>query len=147
MLQELTARDKPSHQIPRASFPQPPTQAEEALQTHPSPILQEPNDVHGRTTLLAHSIHAKSIFEMLTLSTALRRDQRMLEVLTALQNVIRSQSDRSPLQDLRFTAARDVTSLSLSDFEMPPIEAVEDVLGFANSELLAALKLVMLLLS
>lgn len=142
MLQELTARDKDSHRnedVSSASFPQPPAQSE-VQQNLPkyssSPLLEETNDVHGRTTLLGHSIHAKSVFEMLTSSTSLRRDPNMLEALTALQNVIRTQSDHSPLHDLRFTPARNITSLSLSDFELPPAEAVEDVLRFANSELL-----------
>lgn len=139
MLQELMARDKNTHQsedVSSASFSKP-AQSEvlhNPPKYSPSPLLQETDDVHGRTTLLGHSIHAKSIFEMLTSSTSLRRDPSMLEALTSLQNVIRSQSDRSPLQDLRFTPARNIPTLSLSDLELPPIEAVEDVLGFANSK-------------
>lgn len=142
MLQELTARDKDtqrSQDVSSASFSQRAAQSEvqqKLPEYSPSPLLQEANDVHGRTTLLGHSIHAKSVFEMLTSSTSLRRDPNMLEALTALQNVIRTQSDRSPLHDLRFTPARNITSLSLSDFELPPAEVVEDVLRFANSECL-----------
>ncbi|OBT69061.1 hypothetical protein VE03_01357 [Pseudogymnoascus sp. 23342-1-I1] len=139
MLQELMARGKTTHEsedVPSASFPQP-AQSEvlQDLKYSPSTLLQETNDEHGRTTLLGHSIHAKSVFEMLTSSTSLRRDPSMLEALTSLQNVIRSQSDRSPLHDLRFTPARNITALSLSDFELPPIEAVEDVLGYANKSI------------
>ncbi|KFZ18446.1 hypothetical protein V501_01223 [Pseudogymnoascus sp. VKM F-4519 (FW-2642)] len=141
MLQELTARDKDTHQredVSSASFSQQPGQSEvqrNLPKYSPSLLLEETNDVHGRTTLLGHSIHAKSVFEMLTSSTSLRRDPNMLEALTALQNVIRTQSDRSPLQDLRFTPARNITSLCLSDFELPPTEVVEDVLRFANKNI------------
>lgn len=138
MLQDLMARDKDTHQsegVPSASYSKPvQSEIQQNLPKYSPPILQEINDEHGRTTLLGHSVHAKSIFEMLTSSTSLRRDPRMLETLTSLQNVIRSQSDRSPLHDLRFTSARNITTLSLSDYELPPIEAVEDVLRFANSE-------------
>lgn len=139
MLQELMARDKNTHQsedVSSASFSQP-TQSEvpqDLPKYSPSPLLEETNDAHGGTTLLGHSVYAKSIFEMLTSRTSLRRHPSLLEALTSLQNVIRSQSDRSPLQDLRFTPARNITTLSLSDLELPPIEAVEDVLGFANSK-------------
>lgn len=139
MLQELIAKDKNTHQrveVSGALFSQPAqNEVLHGLSKYsPSPLLKETNDMHGHTTLLAHSIHAKSIFEMLTLSTSLRRDPSMLEALISLQNVIKSQSDRSPLHGLRFTPARNITALSLSDLELPPIEAVKDVLGYANSE-------------
>lgn len=139
MLQELMARGKHTHEsedVPSAPFSQPAqNEVPQNLPKYsPSPLLEETNDARGRTTLLGHSIHAKSVLEMITSSTSLRRDPSMLEALTSLQNVIRSQSDRSPLHDLRFTPARNTTTLSLSDFELPLIEAVEDVLGFANSK-------------
>ncbi|KFY63777.1 hypothetical protein V496_03732 [Pseudogymnoascus sp. VKM F-4515 (FW-2607)] len=137
MLQELMARGKNTHEnedVPSAPFSQPAqNEVPKNLPKYsPSPLLEETNDARGRTTLLGHSIHAKSVFEIITSSTSLRRDPNMLGALTSLQNVIRSQSDRSPLHDLRFTPGRNLTTLSLSDFELPPIEAVEDVLGFAN---------------
>ncbi|RDW69777.1 hypothetical protein BP6252_08797 [Coleophoma cylindrospora] len=105
------------------------------LSRTPKDRLDVTETFEGGTSLKAHSLHAKGLFETLSSSTSAKRSARLRDALTSLQNTLKAESDPAMFYDLRFTSEREMKFTSISDLEMPPMQAVLEVLRAANEKL------------
>lgn len=98
----------------------------------PKSQLDVTETFEGDTSLKAHSLHAKGLFERLSSSTSAKRSARLRDALTSLQNTLKAESDPAMFYDLRFTPEREMKFTSISDLEMPPMKSVLELLRAAN---------------
>ncbi|KAH8651600.1 hypothetical protein BGZ60DRAFT_549870 [Tricladium varicosporioides] len=90
----------------------------------------------GDTSLLAHSLHAKGIFEKLSSRLSSTQSPRLKAALLSLQKTLKSENESGTLNDLRFTSNRKSSpEPSSSELEMPPIQAVLDLLRSSNEQI------------
>jgi len=85
--------------------------------------------------MLSHSMHAKGLFEKLNSRFPTAQSSRLKRVITTLQTTLKSQSGPETAHDLEFTEKRQgATDLQVSELEMPPVEAVLDLLHSDNGK-------------
>ncbi|KAL3420027.1 fungal specific transcription factor domain-containing protein [Phlyctema vagabunda] len=89
----------------------------------------------GDTSFKAHSLHAKSLFEILSSSTSARRSIALRDALTSLQNTLKIEADPQPFDNLRFSPEQEVKFTSLADLELPPMQAVVDVIRWFDDRI------------
>lgn len=105
----------------------------EPLSDH-SPRPDTEDSFEGDTSLLAHSLHAKGIFEKLSSGLLSSQNPCLKNALTELQKTLRSENEPIALYDMRFTS--ESTEVSSSELELPPMKSVIDLLRLCNGMLL-----------
>jgi len=108
-----------------------------ALQPLPedSPRPNTEDNFEGDTSLLAHSLHAKGIFEKLSSRFLSSQSPRLNNALTSLQKTLRSENEPGTFYDMRFMSKRETTETGSSELELPPMQAVLDLLRLCNGKL------------
>jgi hypothetical protein len=96
-----------------------------------SPISHTEENFEGDTSLLAHSLHAKGIFEKLSLRFSATPSPRLNAALISLQKTLKSENEPGTFYDMRFSSYGQTADNS----EMPPMQAVLDLLRTAKGEI------------
>jgi hypothetical protein len=96
-----------------------------------SPISHTKENFEGDTSLLAHSLHAKGIFEKLSSRFAATPSPRLNAALISLQKTLKSENEPGTFYDMRFSSYGQTADNS----EMPPMQAVLDLLRTAKGEI------------
>jgi hypothetical protein len=87
------------------------------------------------TSMLSHSIHANGLFEKLNSGFPTVQSSRLKRAITTLQTTLKSQSGPETAHDLEFTENRQgATDPKVSELEVPPVEAVLDLLHSGNGK-------------
>ncbi|OBT48994.1 hypothetical protein VE00_00048 [Pseudogymnoascus sp. WSF 3629] len=95
-----------------------------------SPISHTEENFEGDTSLLAHSLHAKGIFEKLSLRFSATPSPRLNAALISLQKTLKSENEPGTFYDMRFSSYGQTADNS----EMPPMQAVLDLLRTAKEK-------------
>lgn len=96
-----------------------------------SPISHTEENFEGDTSLLAHSLHAKGIFEKLSSRFSATPSPRLHAALISLQKTLMSENEPGTFYDMRFSSYGQMSDSS----EMPPMEAVLDLLRTTKGEI------------
>ena len=114
------------------------------LALHPAPPASSKPDEDDKierdprlldTSMLSHSMHAKGLFEKLNSRFPTAQSTRLKRAITTLQTTLKSQSGPEPAHDLEFTEKEQgATDPKLSELEVPPVEAVLDLLRSDDSK-------------
>lgn len=96
-----------------------------------SPRSNTEENFEGDTSLLAHSLHAKGVFEKLSLRSLAAPSLRLNAALTSLQKTLKSENEPGEFYDMRFASYGQTAD----DSEMPPMQAVLDLLRTAKGEI------------
>jgi hypothetical protein len=106
------------------------------LTLHAAPSTSsKPQDdnYEGDTSLLSHSVQAKGLFEKLSSKLATGNSTRLKKSIARLQATLKSQSKLDTYHDLQFSGKHQaVEDLKISELEVPPVDAVLDVLRDSN---------------
>lgn len=100
-----------------------------------SPRSDTEENFEGDTSLLAHSLHAKGIFEKLSLRSLAAPSPRLNAALVSLQKTLKSENEPGAFYDMRFASYGQTPD----DSEMPPMQAVLGLLRTAKGEILQRL--------
>ncbi|OBT60808.1 hypothetical protein VE03_09795 [Pseudogymnoascus sp. 23342-1-I1] len=96
-----------------------------------SPRSDTEENFEGDTSLLAHSLHAKGVFEKLSLRSLAAPSPRLDAAIISLQKTLKSENEPGEFYDMRFPSHGETADSS----EMPPMEAVLDVLRAAKEKI------------
>ncbi|KFZ19761.1 hypothetical protein V502_03482 [Pseudogymnoascus sp. VKM F-4520 (FW-2644)] len=96
-----------------------------------SPRSDTEENFEGDTSLLAHSLHAKGIFDKLSLRSLAAPSPRLNAALVSLQKTLKSENEPGAFYDMRFASYGQTPD----DSEMPPTQAVLDLLRTAKEKI------------
>ncbi|KFY26996.1 hypothetical protein V493_03750 [Pseudogymnoascus sp. VKM F-4281 (FW-2241)] len=96
-----------------------------------SPRSDTEENFDGDTSLLAHSLHAKGVFERLSLRSLAAPSPRLNAALISLQKTLKSENEPGAFNDMRFASYAQTAE----DSEMPPMQAVLDLLRTAKDNI------------
>lgn len=99
-------------------------------QDSPRPDIGENFD--GDTSLLAHSLHAKEIFEKLSSAISSKQSPKLKTALLSLQKTLKSENEPGTFHDLRFATNQERAKSGSSELEMPPMQTVLELLRYSN---------------
>lgn len=99
-----------------------------------SPRSDTEENFEGDTSLLAHSLHAKGIFEKLSSRFLATPSPRLNAALISLQKTLKSENEPGTFYDMRFSSYGQ-TADSTSELGLPPMQAVLDLLRTAKGEI------------
>lgn len=119
-----------------ASISTPTSKTTRKLALYPAPSApskSRDDNYEGDTSLLSHSLQAKGLFEKLSSKFATGNNTRLKKAISRLQATLKSQSKLDKFHALQFSEKQQgAEDPKLSELEVPPVDAVLDVLRASN---------------